>query len=125
MSQLFEKAVPNPHGYRDAGPLAVHGASGVRWIDVREPSEFVGELGHIDGAELVPQATLGTASVAWDKSETIVVICRSGGRSARAARLLAIAGFEKVINLAGGMQEWNRLGLPTASVRDLRAGAST
>lgn len=72
-----------------------------RLIDVREPSEFV--LGHVPGAELVPLGTLETAARTWDRTAPIVVVCRSGSRSARGAHLLLTMGFENVYNLTGGM----------------------
>jgi rhodanese-related sulfurtransferase len=83
-----------------------------RLIDVREPGEFRGDLGHIQGAELVPLATLATAAKSWNTETPILVICRSGGRSARGSELLASMGFSKVHNMAGGMLSWNAAGLP-------------
>ncbi len=74
-----------------------------RIIDVREPDEFSGELGHLPGAELVPLATVAEVAASWPRTERIVVVCRSGGRSARAARQLVELGFERVFNLSGGM----------------------
>ena len=82
-----------------------------RIIDVREPDEFVGELGHVPGAELVPLATLLAAARAWDKRERLVVTCRSGARSANAASSLVALGFENLMNLAGGMLAYVDAGL--------------
>jgi len=82
-----------------------------RFVDVREPHEFNGDLGHIDGAELAPLATIGQAMQDWDKEQPVVVICRSGGRSGRAAEVLARAGFTQVMNLAGGMMGYQGAGL--------------
>ncbi len=84
-----------------------------RLVDVREPQEFTGELGHVAGAELVPLATVVAAAAAWDKARPLVVICRSGGRSARAAGQLAAMGFRAVHNMSGGMLAWNEARLPT------------
>lgn len=86
----------------------------VRLIDVREPAEYTGELGHVDGAELVPLATVPTAAAKWDKRAPIVCICRSGGRSGRAAEALAGMGFADVTNMVGGMLAWNEKKLPVA-----------
>ena len=83
-----------------------------RIIDVREPAEFTGALGHIPGAELVPLATLESAARAWAKDEELVVVCRSGARSARAASLLAALGFRRLQDLAGGTQGYVDAGLP-------------
>jgi rhodanese-related sulfurtransferase len=99
--------------YRDLPPDVVsQEASKVRLIDVREPHEFTGELGHVRGAELVPLATVEAASAAWDKDQRLILICRSGNRSGKAAALLASKGFKDLVNMAGGMLQWNALGLP-------------
>ena len=82
-----------------------------RVIDVREPDEFSGDLGHIPGAELVPLATLAARARRWSKSVPIVVVCRSGARSTRAALELAAAGFTDVTNLAGGTVAYVSAGL--------------
>lgn len=83
-------------------------------IDVRRPDEFTGELGHIEGSELV---TLGPDLEQKlnliDKDEPYVFICRSGGRSGQATAYAQTLGFKNVYNMMGGMLEWNRLGLPT------------
>ncbi len=83
---------------------------GARLIDVREPDEFVGELGHLPGAVLVPMATLADASTGWNKDEEYLLICRSGGRSGVSAQAMVRAGFSKVVNLSGGMLAWNAAG---------------
>ncbi len=83
-------------------------------IDVREPSEFDGELGHIAGATSIPLGTLaGRAAELGDSSDgAVVVVCRSGVRSTTAAAILTSLGFEDVSNLKGGMLAWHDLGLP-------------
>jgi glyoxylase-like metal-dependent hydrolase (beta-lactamase superfamily II)/rhodanese-related sulfurtransferase len=78
-------------------------AGKARIIDVRGPDEFEGELGHIEGAELVPLDTLERAQPGWDKKTPLLIVCRSGRRSLTAAELLVKAGFEQVMNLRGGM----------------------
>ena len=75
----------------------------VRRIDVREPDEFTGPLGHLPGAELVPLGNVETALDPWPRDQPIVLICRSGRRSASAAQALAARGFTRLYNLAGGM----------------------
>jgi rhodanese-related sulfurtransferase len=82
---------------------------------VREPNEFHDELAHIEGAELVPLATVAAAARRWRTDETIVVVCRSGRRSEQAARMLVLAGFDRVMNMVGGMLAWNAAGLPVAA----------
>lgn len=85
----------------------------IRVVDVREPVEFTGELGHIAEAELVPLGTVMDAAAKWDKSAPLILVCRSGARSARAGEALVAMGFEHVTNMVGGMIAWNQEGLPT------------
>jgi sulfur dioxygenase len=100
---------------KTASPQEVATIAGrVRLVDVREPSEFVGELRHVAGAELVPLATVLERAAAWPKHEPIVCVCRSGNRSGRAAEALVALGFADVTNMAGGMLAWNEAGLPVA-----------
>lgn len=82
------------------------------FVDVREQDEYRGELGHIAGSVLVPLSTVGAASNAWPQDRPIVLICRSGGRSGKAALQLAAAGFKRVASLRGGMLRWNAQALP-------------
>lgn len=99
--------------YQDIPPSAVARLGpGVRRIDVREPDEFNGPLGHLTGAELVPLGTLEAASTAWPREQPLLLICRSGGRSGKAAQLLASRGFSQLFNLAGGMLAVTEAGLP-------------
>jgi glyoxylase-like metal-dependent hydrolase (beta-lactamase superfamily II)/rhodanese-related sulfurtransferase len=83
-------------------------------VDVREPEEFVGELGHIEGALLVPLDALGQRlpKLAGYVDRDIVVVCRAGARSATAAAMLRRAGFSRIANLEGGMLAWVRASLP-------------
>ena len=78
----------------------------VQIVDVREPDEFNGVLGHVPGARLVPLGGLAAQASALTKDRPIVTVCRSGARSAQASVLLRQAGFDKVANLAGGMLRW-------------------
>lgn len=86
----------------------------VKLIDVRRPDEFNAELGHIDGAQLV---TLGPDLTKYletgDRSEEIVFICRSGGRSGNATAESIKMGYKFTVNMAGGMIRWNEEKLPT------------
>jgi len=98
-----EDAVPEiaPH------ELAARFAAGDRplLLDVREPREW--ELARIEGARLVPLGTLAGAIPSLDREAEIVVMCKSGVRSANAARQLRDAGFRRVLNLAGGIKRWS------------------
>jgi len=78
----------------------------VQIVDVREPAEFNGPLGHVPGARLIPLGALNEKASSLKKSEPLVVVCRSGARSAQATVLLGKAGFDKVANLSGGMLRW-------------------
>jgi glyoxylase-like metal-dependent hydrolase (beta-lactamase superfamily II)/rhodanese-related sulfurtransferase len=79
-----------------------------RLIDVRELEEYQGELGHVAGSELLPLGTVEQSVASWDREEPIVIVCRSGGRSGRAAKSLESMGFKRIASMRGGMIEWNR-----------------
>jgi sulfur-carrier protein adenylyltransferase/sulfurtransferase len=74
-------------------------------IDVREPWEW--QMAHLDRARLVPLATVPEAIDSLDPDREIVVMCKSGGRSGRAAEFLRKSGFPKVRNLNGGILRWS------------------
>jgi sulfur dioxygenase len=78
----------------------------VQIVDVREPDEFNGPLGHVPGATLIPLGGLTQHLEDLEKDRPIVAVCRSGARSAQATVLLSKAGFDKVANLSGGMLRW-------------------
>lgn len=82
-------------------------------IDVRTPEEYVGELGHIQGSELI---TLGPALEEYLRSESrdqeIVFVCRSGARSGQTTLLSEELGYKNTYNMVGGMIRWNELGYP-------------
>ena len=83
-------------------------------LDVREPSEYTGELGHIAGSLLIPLKELPSKAneIEDHKNRHVVAICRSGVRSTTAAAILTGLGFEQVSNLRGGMVDWNDQNLP-------------
>ena len=86
----------------------------VTLVDVREADEFTGELGHIAGATLVPLATIPAALDAAPRDRETIIVCRSGGRSAKAAQALIAVGFTKIASMRGGMLDWNARGLTVA-----------
>ena len=111
----FESAVANPGApnIEDVSPQELaEKADLVHVVDVRGPDEFTGELGHIAGAKLIVLDTLPEHIDDLPRDEPIVFVCKSGGRSARAAAFAKDAGFEHVFNMAGGMLAWNSIGLP-------------
>jgi len=89
---------------------------GALLLDVRNPDEWDGPLGHVEGAKLLPlpelAARIGELE-AW-KDQPVVVVCRSGNRSGQAARMLAEAGFSRVSNLEGGMIAWRQTEAPSS-----------
>jgi rhodanese-related sulfurtransferase len=95
--------------------LRLAGAAPPVVLDVREPEEFVGELGHIQGALLVPMDSLERRlpKLVGYVDREVVVVCRAGARSASAGAMLERAGFRRVRNLGGGMLAWTHAGLVT------------
>lgn len=85
---------------------------GITVIDVRTAEEFSGELGHIPGSQLKPLPEIESWASQMDslKDEEIILVCRSGNRSGHAARYLEERGFKHLVNVKGGMREWNKMG---------------
>ena len=79
-------------------------ADGAFMLDVREPDEW--NSGHIPGATLVPLGQLPDRLNELPVDQEIVVVCRSGNRSATGRDILLDAGFNQVTSMAGGMNEW-------------------
>ena len=90
----------------------------VQIIDVREADEFVGQLGHIHGAKLIPLGDVVARAGELARDRPVVTVCRSGARSAQASVLLKKAGFENVANLGGGMLRWRAEGHPVVGGQD-------
>ena len=82
----------------------------VQIVDVREASEFSGPLGHIEGAVLIPLGELAARAGDLARERPVVLVCRSGARSAQACVILQRLGFSDVANLAGGMLRWRAEG---------------
>jgi rhodanese-related sulfurtransferase len=75
-------------------------------LDVREPWEYA--LAHLPGSIHIPLGQLPGRVQELSSESDIVAMCKSGGRSRRAAELLASAGFNRVANLTGGIDAWTR-----------------
>ena len=75
-------------------------------LDVREPWEH--QTAHIENSMLVPMNTVPARLAELDPETDTVVICHHGGRSAQVALFLERNGFNKVFNLAGGVDGWAR-----------------
>jgi adenylyltransferase/sulfurtransferase len=74
-------------------------------LDVREPFEW--DICHLDQAKLIPLGELPSRMSELDSADEIVIHCKSGGRSAKAVRLLQEAGFSKLHNVEGGILAWS------------------
>jgi molybdopterin/thiamine biosynthesis adenylyltransferase/rhodanese-related sulfurtransferase len=94
-------------------------AAGATLIDVREQVEW--DAGHIAGALFIPRAELGDriAAAVPEKDTEIVVYCRSGARSALGTQLLQQLGYTDVVNMAGGILEWQANALPVEAPASL------
>jgi rhodanese-related sulfurtransferase len=77
-------------------------------LDVRQPEEW--EAGHIPDATLIPLGELENRVSEIPQDETIVVVCRSGNRSATGRDILLDAGFTDVTSMGGGMNDWTNQG---------------
>jgi rhodanese-related sulfurtransferase len=103
-----------PTAFREIPPDAAFRARDkARVIDVREAGERRLD-GFMPGAEHVPLASLEAEARVWDRGAELVLVCRSGNRSRRAAAALAAMGFRNVLNMTGGMLAYAAAGLPVA-----------
>jgi rhodanese-related sulfurtransferase len=82
-------------------------------IDVRTVEEWNGESGHLRGARLIPLTDLQKRLPEFDqyRARQLVIYCRSGNRSGKAARLLMDHGFG-AISMAGGIRQWHAAAYP-------------
>ena len=79
----------------------------IQLVDVREPYEFA--LARLPQARLIPLSEIVERRGELDASRPAVVLCKSGGRSARAIQALRDAGYPgELINLQGGILAWSR-----------------
>ena len=92
--------------------IAIKDREGGVFVDVREEHEVA--VSHIKGSLLMPLKTLpkNLAKLEKYRKKPIVVICAAGQRSAAGCRILSKAGFEDVCQLEGGIQAWEKAGLP-------------
>lgn len=86
-------------------------SAGTLVLDVREPQEH--EAGHIPNAHHIPRGILefkiGQHPEFQNKQDSIIVYCKTGGRSALATATLQQLGFSSVYSLSGGFDEWEKL----------------
>ena len=112
----FEKVEPNENHdtVKDVAPEEVlANKDELLIVDVRRPDEWEGELGHIPGAKHLILDELPQKIHELPKDQTIVFICRSGGRSGQATAFAKENGFEDTFNMQGGMIKWNELDYET------------
>jgi rhodanese-related sulfurtransferase len=89
--------------------------SGTIFVDVREKNETDSlsyDLKEILYLPLSDFQNTALTHLPSDKNQAIILACRSGGRSMRAAQFLASAGYTNLYNLSGGILEWASLSLP-------------
>jgi rhodanese-related sulfurtransferase len=79
-------------------------------VDVREENEFA-EV-RAPGAVLVPMSSFAARAGELPKDRPLMIVCHLGGRSAAAAGFLIRSGWSDVVNVTGGMDAWERGGLP-------------
>jgi rhodanese-related sulfurtransferase len=97
----------------DVATAATMRDAGAFVLDVRQPDEWV--AGHIPGATLIPLGELPTRTAEVPSDREVVVVCRSGNRSATGRDILLDAGFASVTSMAGGMTDWAAAGLEVAT----------
>lgn len=98
----------------DVAELARRHGAGTYVLDVRGPDEYV--EGHLAGSVLIPLGELGER---WEEvpEGDVIVICKSGARSARAVQTLNSAG-RTTVNVAGGIVAWIEAGHPVVTGAD-------
>jgi rhodanese-related sulfurtransferase len=99
-----EVSVDEASRLRDAGAFM---------LDVREPDEWA--AGHIEGATLIPLGELAARASEVPADRQVVVVCRSGNRSAQGRDVLLGAGLPSVTSIAGGMNDWAGSGKPVVT----------
>ena len=88
-------------------------ADGAFVLDVREQDEW--DAGHVEGATLIPLGELPNRLSELPKDKQIIVMCKTGNRSAQGRNLLLANGFSQVTSMAGGITAWVQAGLPTVT----------
>ncbi len=93
---------------------ALNQLASFRIIDVRREDEFNDQLGHISKAKLctINETTFKSKLDSLNKNLQYLFVCRSGGRSSRAARVAQSLGFPHIFNLDGGMLAWDKSQFP-------------
>jgi len=101
-SYPLEISIHDALAKRDAGAFI---------LDVRQPEEW-NEF-HVPDSTLIPLGELATRVNELPKDQEIVIVCRSGNRSAQGRDILLDAGFTQITSMAGGLTQWKAAGYPT------------
>jgi len=80
-------------------------------LDVREPVEIA--IAPFPGAIHIPMGDIPSRLTELDPEREIVMVCHHGVRSAQVAMYLARMGFERILNLAGGIDAWSESADPS------------
>jgi rhodanese-related sulfurtransferase len=75
-------------------------------VDVREAWEH--DVAKIDGAKLIPLSEFAARAKELPRDQPILIHCHHGGRSMQATQWLRRQGYDKVSNVAGGIDAWSR-----------------
>lgn len=75
-------------------------------VDVREPWEH--DVAKIDGAKLIPLSEFAARAQELPRDQPVLIHCHHGGRSMQATQWLRRQGYDKVSNVAGGIDAWSR-----------------
>ena len=83
-------------------------------LDVRTAEDYIGEQGHVNGSVLIPVEELEKrlSEIENFQEKTVMTICRTDRRSAKAAQVLTKHGFADVHVIRNGMTAWNEAGYP-------------
>lgn len=92
---------------------AYNSGEGYVFLDVRSEDEY--KSGHMEGAIFIPVSELGDRLNELSRDKPIIVYCKAGVRSAKAATILVENGFTQVYDMGGGITEWVDKGYPTVS----------
>src|SRR5215203_1254585 len=103
----------------EIAPQDAAALEGATFLDIRERDEW--DVEHIPGAVYIPRSRLEgrIEGIVGDRAAPLVLYCESGNRSLFAAKALQELGYEDARNLAGGIVEWKRRGLPVEASQGL------
>jgi rhodanese-related sulfurtransferase len=85
-----------------------------RVIDIRQPEELLPPIGHIDQVEHIEMYNLPNEVTTWNPDVPVILICRTGSRTAYMSQFLQQNGFSQVASVRGGMFSWHQQGYPVS-----------